>query len=129
MHLHPAQYTYGTPRVIITTVRSLGLCPCPRCCIEKDDIPDVGSIPDMRKREHLRRSDTAERRGMIEKVREWIYRGGSGVASAAVNAVLQAKSWVPTRVRCNWCYCRTCRSNPPRMPFQVLPSLDLTSTA
>jgi hypothetical protein len=52
----------------------------------------------MKRREKQRRSDTKERQSLIKRARIKIFNKGRSVAGAAVDALLKAKSWVPTTV-------------------------------
>jgi hypothetical protein len=85
-------------RVLLATIKYFGGCPCPRCFIEKDKIPDMGTKADMKRRKNIR-EDTSIYRGVIKLVRSWIFGRGLLVAGAAVGRKLKQYSWVPTRVR------------------------------
>ncbi|KAL0568578.1 hypothetical protein V5O48_013407 [Marasmius crinis-equi] len=96
----PRFFTYSADypeKVLLASIRNLGHCPCPHCFVEKDQIPELGTVRDCQRRERKPRVDTEERRGVIERVRSWIFGKGYAVGSAAVEAALQLKSWVPTR--------------------------------
>lgn len=86
-------------RILLATIRNFGLCPCPRCLIPKDKIPDVGKVYDDRRRNTTSRIDSAARNFDIDTARKFIYENGEGVKSAAVERVLRDKSLVPTTVR------------------------------
>jgi hypothetical protein len=58
----------------------------------------MGTVLDMKRREKLKRSDNAQRRGLVEQVRTWIFDKGFGVGSKAVEEELKPQSWVPVRV-------------------------------
>jgi hypothetical protein len=58
----------------------------------------MGTGLDMKRRETLKRSDTKDHRSIIERARDWIFCLGYGVGSKSVEALLGAKSWVPTWV-------------------------------
>lgn len=85
-------------RIILATIRYLGGCPCPRCFIKKDQINALGTKVDDQRRSHLR-TDTEHRQHQVNKTRSWIFDKGRGVNSTWVEDLLQADSWVPTRVR------------------------------
>ncbi|KAJ8087428.1 hypothetical protein PM082_006258 [Marasmius tenuissimus] len=98
--IFPRFFTYSADypeKVLLATIRNLGRCPCTQCCVEKDQIHELGMLRDRQRRERKARVDTEDRRSTIERVRTWIFAKGRAVASSAVEAVLQAKSWVPTR--------------------------------
>jgi hypothetical protein len=84
-------------RVLLATIQYFGGCPCPRCLIEKDQIPAMGTKADMRRQANIRKDTPAYRR-IIAIVRRWIFEKGFLVAGAAVSRLLKPKSWVPTRV-------------------------------
>lgn len=83
--------------VLLATIKYFGGCPCPRCLIEKSQIPDMGTKADMRCRQNIR-EDTPWYRYIINLVRCWIFERGYLVAGEGVAKNLKAKSWVPTRV-------------------------------
>ncbi|KAJ7666669.1 hypothetical protein DFH06DRAFT_1184435 [Mycena polygramma] len=97
--IFPRFLTYGADypeKVLLATIKYFGGCPCPRCFVEKDQIPQMGTKADMRRRQNLR-EDTAQYRSVIKRVRGWIFEKGYLVAGAAVGRNLKPKSWVPTR--------------------------------
>ncbi|KAF7335684.1 GLOBIN domain-containing protein [Mycena venus] len=95
----PRFFTYGADypeKVLLATIKYFGGCPCPRCFIEKDKIPEMGTKADMRRRQNTRQ-DTTWYRFIINLVRRWIFERGFLVAGAAVARNLKQYSWVPTR--------------------------------
>jgi hypothetical protein len=99
MFLDPRAYLYFILRVLIATLRDMGMCPCPRCKIAKEDIPNLGTPADTAVRvEQVRRDDTA-RREKVSKARKLIYEDGYVVNSAKVEELLKPESLVPTEVR------------------------------
>lgn len=91
-------HTIAICRILLATIRNFGLCPCPRCFISKDKIPDVGKVYDDRRRNTASRIDSTARNFDINTARKFIYENGEGVKSAAVERVLRDKSFVPTTV-------------------------------
>lgn len=81
---------------MISTIRNKGLCPCPRCFILKTDIDKLGQKLDARYRITQARIYLGN---IITTARDFIYKQGYGVTSAAVERLLKEKSLVPTRVR------------------------------
>lgn len=81
----------------MATIKYFGGCPCPRCLIEKAQIPAMGTKADMRRRQNIR-EDTTWYRYIINLVRRWIFAKGRLVGGEPVNRNLKPKSWVPTRV-------------------------------
>jgi hypothetical protein len=82
-------------RVLVATVRDKGLCPCPRCLVRKSEINKLGQKLDARYRVTQARAYLGD---IITSARNFIYKLGFGVGSAAVKRLLKEKSWVPTRV-------------------------------
>ena len=83
-------------RIRIATIRDKGDRPCPRCLIDKLDIPKIGQVRDSRTRISKARTYAGD---LVRQARDFIYRLGLGVKSAAVERVLKQDSWVPTLVR------------------------------
>ncbi|KAF8148266.1 hypothetical protein B0H34DRAFT_758798 [Crassisporium funariophilum] len=97
--LFPRFFTYSADypeKVLLTTIRNLGRCPCPRCLIQKTRIGDLGKVVDGQRRSHVR-LDSDKRRRDVELTRRWIFEKGLGINSKSVNDVLQEESYVPTR--------------------------------
>ncbi|KAJ7021549.1 hypothetical protein C8F04DRAFT_1313789 [Mycena alexandri] len=97
--IFPRFFTYGADypeKVLLATIKYFGGCPCPRCFVEKDQIHKMGTKADMRQRQKIRQVTPWYTR-MINTTRRWIFEKGVLVAGAAVNKVLKAQSWVPTR--------------------------------
>jgi len=86
-------------RVKIATIRDFGMCPCPRCLVPKEKIPEIGKEEDRRIRVELGRVDTAERQGQVDQARKNLYEGGYALAGDYVDGILKGSSLVPTRVR------------------------------
>ena len=86
-------------RALIATIRTFGSCPCPRCLVPKSKIPEVGTAFDERRRENSRRVDDFNRNWNVSRARDYIYERGLGVRSAAVERLLAAESYTPTKVR------------------------------
>ncbi|KAJ7053136.1 hypothetical protein C8F01DRAFT_1375308 [Mycena amicta] len=95
----PRLFTYSADypeKVLLATVRNMGKCPCPRCFLPKEQIPDIGMELDKKRREKLARTDNDHRRSRIATVRKWIYEWGYKIKSAAVERFLSPFSEVPT---------------------------------
>jgi hypothetical protein len=82
-------------RIRVAAIRDKGHCPCPRCLVRKPDIHKVGQARDLHSRTSKARTYVGD---LIRQAREFIYKLGYGVKSAAVERLLQANSWVPTLV-------------------------------
>ncbi|KAF7328374.1 GLOBIN domain-containing protein [Mycena venus] len=94
----PRFFTYGADypeKVLLATIKYFGGCPCPRCLIEKDQIPAMGTKADFRRRQNIRQ-DTPWYRRTINLARKWIFEKGFLVAGAAVNRLLKPTSLVLT---------------------------------
>ncbi|KAG8898963.1 hypothetical protein FRC00_002093 [Tulasnella sp. 408] len=97
VYLRIITYSADYPeKVIIATLRNLGICLCPRCLIVRHQIRKLGLKADMKLRKVLRRTDTAGRRSSIVKARSFIYERGRGVGTTSVEAILRKESLVPT---------------------------------
>ncbi|KAK7680031.1 hypothetical protein QCA50_016977 [Cerrena zonata] len=98
--VYPRIFTYSADypeKVLLATIRNLGKCPCVRCKIEKDQIPEMGMDRDMKHRgprtEHI--GDIHLRR-KIDDARRAIFHYGKGVKSTSVEDRLANESYVPT---------------------------------
>ncbi|KZS86652.1 hypothetical protein SISNIDRAFT_476451 [Sistotremastrum niveocremeum HHB9708] len=83
-------------KVLIATIRDLGLCPCPRCTVKKADIGQLGTDADAKKRHEDTRRNDAQYRNRVKASRREVYDRGKAVNSAAVDAFLKEFSEVPT---------------------------------
>ncbi|KAJ3768980.1 hypothetical protein FB446DRAFT_813657 [Lentinula raphanica] len=98
--IFPRLFTYSADypeKVLLACLKCLGQYPCVHCLTEKNQIDQLGTIPDRRRREKKARIDDNWRRSSIEKVRTWIFDYGHSLASKAVDLILKPYSWVPTR--------------------------------
>lgn len=85
-------------RVYIASIKNLGAHPCPMCTIRMEDVPELGTVQDDVRREHVRIDSEAHQK-RIEKAREGIFKKGWAVNSKKVAALSGAHSGVPVRVR------------------------------
>lgn len=79
-------------------IKHIGKCPCSRCLVEKKDIGKLGSDADRKTRTKKPWTDSKSRQNLIVRARNQIFKFGKGVASAAVEKLLNVKSMVPTVV-------------------------------
>ncbi|KDR69150.1 hypothetical protein GALMADRAFT_230924 [Galerina marginata CBS 339.88] len=96
---YPRIFTYSADypeKVLLAAIRNLGACPCPRCLIPKERIPELGTVNDQKRRETLERLVNGEVEFDVLLARDQIYRKGKGVKSAGVERILAPKSLVPT---------------------------------
>ncbi|KAI0057240.1 hypothetical protein BV25DRAFT_1812761 [Artomyces pyxidatus] len=97
--IYPRIFVYSADypeKVLIATIRDKGRCPCPRCLITFDKIPELGSAADRDLRATNIRYDDALRRQAVEDARDLIYRDGYVVNSERVDNLLKAQSMIPT---------------------------------
>lgn len=87
-------------RILLATIKYLGGCPCPRCTIAKEKIPQMGGKLDMRNRQNPIniRADSSKLQRLIAMARGWIFELGYRITGAQVERVLKPASLVPTRV-------------------------------
>ncbi|KAJ7679628.1 hypothetical protein B0H17DRAFT_944104, partial [Mycena rosella] len=93
---YPRIFSYSADypeKVLLATIRNLGKAPCPRCYLPKEDIPELGTVRDDKKRETLARTDEHIQKGTI---RRKIYMLGRVVNSTTFDYYLLARSWTPT---------------------------------
>ena len=86
-------------RILIASIRNLGKCPCPRCLIPLSQVHNLGMPRDMSQREVMAHVDNAEWQGKVFAAQRLIYEKNSLVNGAAIEALLQDVSLVPTSVR------------------------------
>ncbi|EGO18986.1 hypothetical protein SERLADRAFT_443529 [Serpula lacrymans var. lacrymans S7.9] len=92
-------FTYSADypeKVLLTSIRNLGACPCPRCLIPKDCIPGMGTKQDMRQRKTLARVNNSQYQRKVDIARSLIYEKNHAVNSNAVERLLKEESLVPT---------------------------------
>ena len=85
-------------RVLLSTIKFLGACPCPTCLVAKDKVRDLGTKHDIRNHRRKMRTDDEFNKKMIERVRTWMYEEGLSINSTAIKRLMDPESLVPTRV-------------------------------
>ena len=80
----------------MAAVQDKGLCPCPQCLIPKSDIHKLGHATDFASWVKNARTYIGD---TIHTACKFIYQGGLGINSVAVERVLKSESWTPTLVR------------------------------
>jgi hypothetical protein len=115
-------------RVLMASIRNLGNCPCPRCCLPLSDVHLVGTTKDRRNRKKLLRTDDHRYRLTVSNARKAILERNYAVNSAVVERLLKPRSLVPTAVRHSSLHLsRTRTDSSPRMHFLTsFPSLGST---
>ena len=83
-------------RGVLTTIRNMGGCPCPRCTIGKLQISDIGMKRDDARRVRNERVDTYSHQHLVQTAHDAIYKDGKGVKSVAVDGLLSKESYIPT---------------------------------
>ncbi|KAG5634352.1 hypothetical protein H0H81_002284 [Sphagnurus paluster] len=97
--VYPRIFTYSADypeKVLVVSIRDMGQYPSPRCKVNKDNIPNLGTIEDMETRRNHRRRDDEDRHSRVLKARELIYEKGYIVNSERVDELLKDESLVPT---------------------------------
>ena len=84
-------------RVLLSCIRFLGECLCPRCLVKKADVPQMGKPTDMFTRQAYPRVNDCGYQSLINKARKHIFKGKS-ISSKVVEDLLKDHSWVPIRV-------------------------------
>lgn len=85
--------------MLLTAIKNLGKCPCPRCLVTKDQISQAGTKPDLRRRHTLKRVDNAALQSSVQKTRNWLFTKGYKVTSQRLKRMLDSKSLTPMQVR------------------------------
>ncbi|KJA15800.1 hypothetical protein HYPSUDRAFT_148660 [Hypholoma sublateritium FD-334 SS-4] len=83
-------------KVLLSSIRNMGNCPCPRCLIPKDRTHLLGTKRDKRQRIKLARVDDLRYKAKISSAREIIYQKKHPVDSVLVQRILKLQSLVPT---------------------------------
>ncbi|KAI0038496.1 hypothetical protein FA95DRAFT_1505601, partial [Auriscalpium vulgare] len=95
----PRIFTYSADypeKVLLACIKNQGRCPCPRCFITKDEIPEVASPADMERRKNVRVDNKASRT-VVNKARGQMFTHGGSITGKGVKKHLDAKSMTPTR--------------------------------
>ena len=76
----------------------MGKCPCPRCTVPKDKIPDIGMQRDDARRARETRVDDHVFRYNSGKAYPAVHEQGKPLRGVDVETVLGTNSYVPTKV-------------------------------
>ena len=87
---HPAD------RILLATIKNMGLFPCPRCHIGKGDIRGLGKASDMRLRDDERKP-TKQLFAMVKTARRAIFKG-SKISGKKVEKLLGSKCRIAVNV-------------------------------
>ena len=85
-------------RILIASIRNLGTCPCPRCCIPLNCVYQTGMPGDRNRRTTLARVDDARRQNLVVAARRIIYEKHYQINSKAVEDLLRNESLTPNVV-------------------------------
>lgn len=98
---YPRILTYSADypeKILLASIKNLGLFPCPRCNVQMQDVPAMGKKRDRANRKRTARNDDEARRNRILKARSLIYDGHHPVTSTLVDGNLAEGSLIPTNV-------------------------------
>ncbi|KAH7904506.1 hypothetical protein BJ138DRAFT_1019068 [Hygrophoropsis aurantiaca] len=96
----PRFFTYSADypeKILLSSVRNHGACPCPRCLIPLSRLRNLGMARDKKERKTLARKDDAPRQNAIAIARTHIYNTDHQVNSTAVERLLKPQSLVPSK--------------------------------
>ena len=85
-------------RVLLSCIKFLGNHPCPRCLVEKNQISQLGTRGDIKRRKQSERVDDGLRKRLVEQARRKIYVRGTPVNSKIISTIIGIRSLTPTRV-------------------------------
>jgi hypothetical protein len=85
-------------RILMSSIRNRGRCPCPRCTIPLSATHLVGTKRDRKARLRLQRIDNFDRQNAVACARSEIYDKNQHVTGARVERYLKEHSLVPTSV-------------------------------
>ncbi|EUC58746.1 hypothetical protein RSOL_274000 [Rhizoctonia solani AG-3 Rhs1AP] len=98
--VYPRILTYSADypeRVLLSTIRNMGRCACPRCLMPKMKFKLVGQHNDIKYRAHHPRVDDQDRRNRTDSAWNLIYSKGKKLGSKFVEQLLEPQSLVPTK--------------------------------
>jgi len=94
----PFAFIGNNHRILMTCLKYLAQCPCPRCLILKSNIPRLGMEVDKKARQKLARVDSKEIQNTVNHARRLMFEEGINVSSVFIDRLLKPQSLVPTRV-------------------------------
>ncbi|OJT15888.1 hypothetical protein TRAPUB_1049, partial [Trametes pubescens] len=92
-HIHSADYV---EKILQACLKYFAKCPCPRCCINKDKILEMGTRNDLYRRNRVR-VDNDDLHFRIKLTRRWIFEQGVPLTSVYMKRMLDPLSITPTR--------------------------------
>ncbi|KAI0362987.1 hypothetical protein BV20DRAFT_959211, partial [Pilatotrama ljubarskyi] len=96
--IFPRIVTYSADypeKILLTTLKTLGRCPCPRCLVGKDKLSAAGTPEDDEQRRANRRIDNTKLQRDIKKARKLVFKDGCSLTSTCVKALLDSRSLNP----------------------------------
>src|SRR6202789_587719 len=84
--------------MLMTCLKYLSTCPCPRCLLPRSKIPRIGSKTDTRDRLKLVRVDSESRRNAVDSARRLLFENGVNITSNRIKIILDEESLTLTRV-------------------------------
>ena len=97
-HLRLSLLMVVSLRVLMTSIRNMGGCPCPRCKIPMGLVDMIGTSSDHKLRQDMKRHDDATRQQAVALARDAIFQKNFAVDSAYVERQLKDESFVPSFV-------------------------------
>jgi hypothetical protein len=94
----PFAFILNNHRILMTCLKYLAQCPCPRCLILKSNIPRLGMEVDKKARQKLTRVDSKEIQNKVNHARRLMFEDGINISSVFIDRLLRPHSLVPTRV-------------------------------
>ncbi|KAJ3882463.1 hypothetical protein F5051DRAFT_494399 [Lentinula edodes] len=94
--IYPRFFTYSADypeKVLLATIRDKGLCPCPRCLVQKDALDRMGLVRDIQIRTRNIRTYFVNK---VNRARHFIYNMGHPINGVHVENLLKESSSVPT---------------------------------
>ena len=85
-------------RVLLSCIKFLGGCLCPRFLVKKANVPQMGKPSDMLTRTTEIRTNDKAYQALINKARRLIFKHGKKITGKDVSDLLKDQSLVPTRV-------------------------------
>lgn len=85
-------------RVLLGCIKYLGMCPCPRCYVDKKKVHDMGKKLDIRNRSKNARIDSVELQAEIKLIRKWMFELGLPISNPHVSNKLGVLSLTPVQV-------------------------------
>ncbi|KIM58439.1 hypothetical protein SCLCIDRAFT_1191277, partial [Scleroderma citrinum Foug A] len=93
--LYPHIFTYSADypeKVLIATIRNMGVCPCPHCLIPKSRVHQIATERDMLQQMFLQCCDTKEWHDKVVAAHRLIYEKQYGVHASQVEELLKSES-------------------------------------